>query len=251
MKVKVIQLDIVWEDVQANIDRVDQLILGWKGDLMVLPEMWSTGFSMNATAVSENMQGPAVLAMLRWSEHTGALVMGSLAIEDNGRHVNRCIMAFPNGDMKHYDKRHLFSYAKEDKNYKSGEETITVSWKDWTILPQICYDLRFPESVRYQESRPYQLLVYMANWPARRSFAWKHLLIARAIENQSYVIGVNRVGQDGNGIYYNGGSAVLDFSGQALLPHIDIELAPEIDLVLENCLQFRKKFPFLADRDIK
>lgn len=247
MKIIGLPFDIAWENPTANILCIDQKMEGLEGDIIVLPEMWVTGFSMNAERVAQDMEGPAVQAMQRWATQKDALVLGSLAIKEGDDYFNRALAVFPTGEMKHYNKQHLFSYAQEGEHYTSGTTAEIFEYKGLRILMQVCYDLRFPESARCSQDRPLDLLVYMANWPARRSYAWQQLLIARAIENQAYCIGVNRVGLDGNGHYYDGRSMVIDYGGKVgdLAGAQGDVVTMELDL---NALRkFRAQFPFLND----
>ncbi len=245
-----LQLDLVWEDIPANLKKVqDELDKSSKDvDLIVLPEMFSTGFTMNAEGMAESMDGQAVQAMLKWSSQTGAAVTGSLIIEEEGRYYNRLIWAEPDGSLKSYDKRHLFTLAEEQKYFTPGSERLFVEWKGWRILPLICYDLRFP--VWSRNADMYDLVLFVANWPERRSFAWNQLLIARAIENQSYVVGVNRVGHDGNKVNFKGNSVVIDPMGEtvASMPE-DKEGAFKAEISGKYLKEIRQKLAFLNDRD--
>lgn len=224
-----------------------------KKQVILLPEMFSTGFSMTPEKFAEKMDGPTV----QWMRDTAAkhtiILGGSVIIEENGDYFNRFIWMQPNGTAIHYDKRHLFGYAGEDKHYTAGAKRVIVSVNGWKILLQVCYDLRFPVWARQQpmadENFEYDAILYVGNWPERRSLPWKTLLQARAIENQSFVIGLNRVGNDGNGIYHSGDSRVIDPLGNILY-----EKSHEEDIftaVLEkNTLDaIRQKFPFAKDAD--
>lgn len=247
MKIIGLPFDIAWENPTDNVLCIEQKMEGLEGDIIVLPEMWATGFSMNAERVAQEMEGPAVQAMQRWATQKDALVLGSLAIKEGDDYFNRALAVFPTGEIKHYNKQHLFSYAEEGEHYTSGTSAEIFEYKGLRILMQVCYDLRFPESARYRLDRPLDLLVYMANWPARRSYAWQQLLIARAIENQAYCIGVNRVGLDGNGHYYNGPSMGIDFSGKVV--SFTGAQANVISMDLDDAAlrKFRADFPFLKD----
>jgi predicted amidohydrolase len=252
MKWTLLQIDLAWRDIQTNIEAVDALLESTEvGEAVVLPEMWTTGFTMQHEGLSESMSDKGVSAMLKWAEKYEALVMGSLIIREGHDVFNRFIAVFPKGDIITYDKKHLFSFAQEDQHYTPGDKVITFDYKGWTICPQICYDLRFPESVRYSNERPYHVLVYVANWPARRSYPWQTLLRARAIENQAYVVGVNRVGLDGNAVFYCGDSALIDYSGNPVVLSSPGQHVLHVETDLESLEAFRSKFPFLKDRDVQ
>lgn len=216
--------------------------------IVVLPEMFSTGFSMRPEALSENMDGVTMQWIQRISRQTKKIITGSIIIEEDGHYFNRLIWMLPNRDFYHYDKRHLFGYAEEDKHYTSGDHKLIVQVNGWKICPLICYDLRFPAWSRQSDSL-YDILIYVANWPERRSLAWKSLLQARAIENQSYVIGVNRVGEDGNGIHYSGDSCVIDPLGKVFWQQAAEECVFTYTFEKENLEEVRSHFPFLNDRD--
>lgn len=251
MKASLIQFDIEWENPKANQMRIDRLLnLKKPGDIIVLPEMWSTGFTMSHKGLSENMNGPGVNQMQEWANRHDALVIGSLIIREDDRTFNRCIMCQPDGSLEWYDKRHLFSFASENQHYSPGKEAKIIEYKGWKIMPQICYDLRFPVFSRYSQQTNYDLLIYVANWPARRVHAWSRLLTARAIENQAYCIGVNRTGLDGNSVYYNGCTKFIDFAGNDIVILPGGEFHETVQLSMDSLKNFRKKFPFLADRDI-
>ena len=227
-----------------------------KTELVILPEMFTTGFSMNAAALAETMEGDAIEWMKRLSAENRLILTGSLIIEEGGRFYNRLIWMLPNGEMGYYDKRHLFAYSKEDQFYHPGKKRLICSAKGWKLNMQICYDLRFPVWARQvstasgqQQETEYDILVYVANWPERRSHAWKTLLCARAIENQCYVVGVNRVGRDGNDIYYGGNSLIIDPLGEVLYHMADEEDVFTITLEKEKLDEVRARFPFLKDGD--
>jgi omega-amidase len=215
-------------------------------DLIVLPEMFSTGFSMN-TALAEDQNGAAIKWMKKTAAERDCVVVGSLLIRDRKKHFNRLIWMQPEGEFFTYDKRHLFSLSDEPNAFSSGKERIIVELKGWKICPLICYDLRFP--VWSRNKGDYDVLLYVANWPERRVQAWKYLLIARAIENQSYVIGVNRVGNDGNDIYHSGDSMVLDPLGNVLYHKQHEEDISTFELNHEELKKTRKQLPFLKDAD--
>jgi len=225
-------------------------------EIVVLPEMFSTGFSMRPESLAETMQGHTVDWMKRISRDKRIILTGSLVIEEDGKYFNRLIWMMPNGSMGYYDKRHLFGYAGEDKHYNAGNKRLIASVKGWKINLQICYDLRFPVWSRQQmtgstdNAEPeYDVLIYVANWPQRRNHAWKTLLCARAIENQSYVIGVNRVGVDGNDIAHSGDSLVLNPMGEVLYHMANEEDIFTIQLDKQELTDIRDKLPFLRDAD--
>lgn len=214
--------------------------------------MFSTGFSMNTSELAETMDGETVAWMKKVSNENGVILTGSIIIEEDEKHFNRLIWMLPNGQYGQYDKRHLFAYGEEDKHYNPGNKRLIASVKGWKINLQVCYDLRFPVWARQQSSTngpEYDVLIYVANWPERRSHAWKTLLCARAIENQCYVVGVNRVGTDGNNIYYSGNSLVIDPLGQVLYHMADEEDINTITLTKEKLEEVRSKFPFWKDSD--
>ncbi|MDB5202249.1 MAG: aliphatic amidase AmiE [Ferruginibacter sp.] len=221
-------------------------------EIVILPEMFSTGFSMNPAAFAEKMDGETVGWMREISAKNKIILTGSVIIEDEGNYFNRLIWMLPNGQCGHYNKRHLFAFAKEDEHYEPGEKRLIASVKGWRINLQICYDLRFPVWARQQkkdDAAEYDLLLYVANWPERRNLAWKTLLCARAIENQAYVVGVNRVGKDGNDIYHSGNSMIVDPLGEVLYHMADDEDIFTITLQKEHVEQVRAKFPFWRDAD--
>ena len=226
-----------------------------KTEIIVLPEMFSTGFSMKAELLAETMDGPAVQWMKKLSAQNRVILTGSLIIEEDKKYFNRLIWMLPNGEYGYYDKRHLFAYGEEDKHYDAGNKRLITSVKGWKLNMQVCYDLRFPVWARQSPEKKdnavyeYDVLVYVANWPQRRSHAWKTLLCARAIENQCYVVGVNRVGKDGNDIYHSGNSLVIDPLGEVLYHMADEDDIFTITLEKERLDEVRAKFPFLKDAD--
>jgi predicted amidohydrolase len=266
LRITIIQPDIAWEDKAANLAHYSQLIEGIGGpkEIVVLPEMFSTGFSMAPERLAEGMDGATVQWMRDTAKANNIILTGSLILEEDGKYFNRLIWMQPNGTFGSYDKRHLFGYAGEDAHYAPGERRLIVQVKGWRICPLVCYDLRFPVWTRntlghaettQDESengptRPaYDVLLYVANWPQRRSTAWKSLLQARAIENQSYCIGVNRVGEDGAGINYNGESSVFDPLGELLWQQAGSETVQTIELSRTLLDDTRGHLPFLKDAD--
>ncbi|RMG82350.1 MAG: amidohydrolase [Bacteroidetes bacterium] len=247
--VTVFQSNLIWEDPPANRKMFSEKIdrLAEPTDLIILPEMFTTGFSMNARKLAETMDGESVQWMRRYAKKKKAMVMGSLIIEEDGQFFNRLIAMRPDGSLSFYDKRHLFTLAGEHAHYRKGTRRLILDYKGWKICPLICYDLRFPVWSRNTED--YDLLIYVANWPVKRSHHWKSLLRARAIENQSYTIGVNRCGEDAGGYYYSGDTSVIDFGGNIHFQVAHTEAAFTTSLSLEKQTAFRKRLDFLPDRD--
>ncbi len=251
-----IQTDLVWEDKLANLAKMEQWFvqIPQQTHIIVLPEMFSTGFSMNAAQLAETMDGATVSWLKAQSIFHKKIITGSLIIEENGQFFNRLIWMQPNGEFHYYDKRHLFGFAGEDKQYAAGAKRSIVQVNGWKINLQICYDLRFPVWARQsppiaEQDASYDVLLYVANWPERRITAWDALLKARAIENQAYVIGVNRIGKDNNDIYHNGSSSIIDPWGEVLWNlHNDEGIHTEV-LKYEPLQQAREKLPFLKDGD--
>lgn len=251
LQFSLIQSKLYWEDKEANLDLFAQKILQMDepSEIIVLPEMFSTGFTMQPEKFAETMDGTSVDWMRRLSIEKRAIITGSLVIEDGGHFYNRLIWMLPNGQLGYYDKRHLFAYAGEDKCYTPGNKRLIASVKGWKINLQICYDLRFPVWARQSDPNEFDVLLYVANWPERRAHAWKTLLTARAIENQSYTIGVNRVGKDGNDIYHSGNSMVVGPLGEVLYHCQDAEDIFHISLEKTDITHTRERFPFLNDAD--
>jgi predicted amidohydrolase len=248
MKVCLIQTSLSWEAPPENRANFERLMTGHKDpDIIVLPEMFSTGFTMNPAPVAETMDGETVAWMKRIAAEKNAAVTGSLVIKENGKYYNRLLFVTPACKIETYDKRHLFSLAGEDKAYTAGTKKLIIDYKGWKICPLICYDLRFPVFSRNTEE--YDLLLYVANWPEPRIHAWKTLLRARAIENMCYVVGANRIGEDQNGHSYTGQSKMLDVLGKNLNEPSDQEEVISLTLDRELLLFARKKFGFLNDRD--
>jgi predicted amidohydrolase len=268
LTITTLQTNLVWENKNANLQLLGKKINGLqeKTEIVVLPEMFSTGFSMQPKLFAETMEGETVQWMKEISYSNKIILTGSLIIEENEQFYNRLIWMLPNGEFGYYDKRHLFGLAQEDKYYTAGNKRLIASVKGWKINLQICYDLRFPLWARNRivpieksmeeepqtapDTRPeFDVLLYVANWPERRSHAWKTLLCARAIENQCYVIGVNRVGVDGNNVSHSGNSLVIDPLGEVLYHMADEEDIFTITLQKEWLNDVRKKFPFWKDAD--
>lgn len=248
MKISLIQTTLAWEDAAANrahftglIDTIETT------DLIVLPEMFATGFTMNPAAVAEVPDGLTVQWMQQTAKAKNCAITGSLAINENENYYNRLFFVFPDGSIQTYNKRHLFSYADEHKHYTKGTEKLIVEYKGWKICPLVCYDLRFPVFARNVEN--YDILLYVANWPQVRTFAWDALLKARAIENLSYTIGVNRVGVDGNGHAYSGHTQAMDALGAYLLEPTEADGVFTIELDKDALEATRSRFAFLNDMD--
>lgn len=258
LTISTIQTNIIWEDKLANLDLLQKKIesIEQRTEVVILPEMFSTGFSMNTALLSETMDGETVSWMKRISREKNIILTGSLIIEEENKFFNRLIWMMPNGQFGYYDKRHLFAFSEEDKYYSAGNKRLIASVKGWKLNMQICYDLRFPVWARQQlvsvdeTLQPeYDVLVYVANWPERRSRAWKTLLSARAIENQCFVVGVNRVGTDGKGNYHSGDSLIINPVGEVQYHFADDEDVFTITLEKEILQQHREKLPFLKDAD--
>ncbi len=248
LNVTLVQQPLAWQDAAANRARFTELLapLAGRTDLIVLPEMFTTGFSMQATGFAEDMGGPTVDWLRATAARLRAVVTGSVMVADDG-YRNRLLWARPDGTLAAYDKRHLFRMAREHEHYAPGAERVIVSLHGWRVLPQVCYDLRFP--VWSRNRNDYDLALYVANWPAARRYAWSTLLRARAIENLSYVIGVNRVGTDGAGLDYAGDSVALDPLGQ---PLADLGSAPAVTHVTLSAAALadhRRRFPAHLDAD--
>lgn len=255
LTITTIQTNIKWEDKTSNLLMLEEKINGLyqKTEVVVLPEMFSTGFSMRPEMLAEKMDGHTIQWMKKLSVENRLILTGSLIIEEENKYYNRLIWMMPNGEYGYYDKRHLFAFGKEDLHYSKGNKRLITSVKGWKLNLQVCYDLRFPAWARQSPDEnslyEYDVLVYVANWPERRSHAWKTLLCARAIENQCYVVGVNRVGNDGNDISHNGNTLVIDPLGEVLYHMADEEDIFTIGLQKDRLDEVRTKFPFQKDAD--
>jgi predicted amidohydrolase len=250
LNVAIIQSDIIWENPNRNRANFSQKIdeISNEIDLIVLQEMFTTGYTINASAVAESMAGETVKWMLGKAKEKNALLIGSIVIKEDENYFNRIIIAFPSGEVQHYDKRHLFSFAGEEKVFTSGNNRIIITYKGWRLLPLICYDLRFPVWARNTDE--FDAIIYVASWPSARVSAWDTLLKARAIENLSYVIGANRVGKDGNNLEYVGHSAVIDTFGHTVLEFDESQEATKTVILDKNhIIESRNKFGFLDDKD--
>lgn len=255
LKVSLVQGVTRWHDPAGNRDYYASLVapLAGQTDLVVLPETFTSGFSNEAIHNAETMDGPTVAWLREQARRLGAAVTGSVQLRVGEGVFNRLLFATPDGELRHYDKRHLFRYADEHKRYAAGRERLIVEWKGWRICPLVCYDLRFPVYARNrhhaQDGFDYDLVLFVANWPAARAHAWRTLLRARAIENLSYCIGVNRVGTDGNQLPYSGDSAVLDYLGQTMVDLGAQEQTVTITLDPAALAAFRDQFPAWMDAD--
>ncbi len=250
----IIQTGLFWENKEANLTMLEQKInsIQQPAEIVILPEMFSTGFSMQPQLFAETMDGTSVAWMRRMAVSKRIILTGSIIIRENDHYYNRLIWMLPNGEFGYYDKRHLFAYAGEDEKYTAGSKRLIASVKGWKINLQICYDLRFPVWTRQQPEEnqlEYDVLINVANWPERRKHAWKTLLQARAIENQCYVIGVNRVGKDGNGIDHNGDSMVVNTLGEIMYSKEKEEDIHTVILDKEHLIKIRDHFPFWKDAD--
>ncbi|MBM0107874.1 amidohydrolase [Steroidobacter sp. S1-65] len=251
LEATLIQTDLVWHDPAANRRRLQERFAALDGppDLIVLPEMFTTGFTMDASSVAEVADGPTVAWMREQAARLGAVITGSIATRQGECYFNRLIWMRPDGTHESYDKRHLFRMAHEHDHYSAGAKRLIVELKGWKILPLVCYDLRFPVWSRNRAEDAYDVLLYVANWPERRRYAWQTLIKARAIENLSYCIGVNRVGKDGNDVNYSGDSAVVDFLGQPMTAPSEQEFVASVTLDKAALEGFRNKFPAHLDAD--
>jgi omega-amidase len=281
LTITTIQADLQWEDKTANLRRLEDKIdsIGTPTELVVLPEMFSTGFSMRPETLAERMEGPTVDWMRKTAARKKIILTGSIIIEEGGLYFNRLLWMLPNGQYGYYDKRHRFAYAGENDCYTAGQKRLIASVKGWKVQLLVCYDLRFPVWSRQNPAATaaeapaktpqapdtssavpseapaktapleYDLIIYVANWPERRSHAWKTLLQARAIENQAFVVGVNRVGNDGHKIYHSGDSMIVDPLGEILYQGAAKEEVFTITLQKEQLEAIRNRFPFWKDAD--
>lgn len=259
LNIALVQTELYWKDKVANLAMLEEKIWGLKSgiDLIILPEMFPTGFSMEAAELAEPMNLGVCKWMKQMASQTGAVITGSAIISEKGKFFNRLLWVTPTGEISHYDKRHLFRMAQEDQTFSQGESQSIFEVKGWKVCPQVCYDLRFPVWSRNRwtnESPLYDLMFFVASWPAARSSAWDALLPARAIENLCFVAGVNRVGKDGNGIDYSGHSEIYDFKGKALgnsqtTDDFEQEKIEVFTLKAAELDAFREKFPAWMDSD--
>ena len=257
LRVSLVQGDTRWHDPDANREYYGDLIGSLHGitDLVVLPETFTSGFSNEAIDRAETMDGPTVEWMRGHARDLDAAITGSVQLRTDAGVSNRLLFVMPDGEVRYYDKRHLFRYAGEHERYAAGRERLTLEWRGWRICPMVCYDLRFPvfSRNRYDVERKgdldYDLLIYVANWPGVRAHAWRTLMRARAIENLCYTAAVNRVGTDGNGLVYAGDSAVMDYLGNPVSECTDMEVVSTTTLFLEELRAHRERFPAMLDAD--
>lgn len=249
LNIALIQSSLYWEDKKANLEQFSLKIktIDTPVDLIVLPEMYSTGFSMKAIQFAEDVNGPTINWMREHAAKSSCVLTGSLIIKEKDKYFNRLIWMRPDGTYEYYNKRHLFRLANEQDHYTAGTERKIVQLNGWKINLNVCYDLRFP--VWSRNKGDYDVLLNVANWPAKRSYPWKTLLRARAIENMSYVIGLNRVGNDGNNYYHSGDSAVIKPDGEPLIECSDEEKILTASLSKDDLLKFRERFQFYKDAD--
>lgn len=250
LTISLVQSEVIWEEKHVNLDHFSKLFSNAPVcDLLALPEMFNTGFSMEAAKNAETMDGETVNWMKKHSSAMGIAICGSMIIEDEGKYYNRFVLVQPSGEILHYDKRHLFSMAGEDKPFSRGQRNVTWEIKGWKIRPQVCYDLRFPVWQRNRKDDMYDVLLYSANWPTVRIEHWKALLVARAIENQCYVAAVSRIGEDGAGISYNGNSTIIDFNGNVAQSSVGEEGFVTHSFSYAPLAEKRESFPVLNDAD--
>ncbi|MEO0311122.1 MAG: hypothetical protein RIQ89_779 [Bacteroidota bacterium] len=250
LSIALLQMPLFWEDQKANIEQIDREIenLLEPVDFILLPEMWSTGFTMQPAKYAATVESAELKAMTKWAKQKDCLIAGSLSFYEDKKFTNSLFAIAPEGIIGRYDKRHLFSLSDEPLHYTPGDKSCVVTFRNWRIAFQICYDLRFPITSSNNKNEPYDVLCYVANWPQRRIAAWQCLLPARAVENQAYVAAVNRIGLDGNQIAHNGKSAIYNFDGEKLSAAKDDAtqwiMATLSKETLEN---YRTDFPFLVD----
>lgn len=257
LNIAVVQTQQFWEDKESNLEHFENKFLkqleGQKLDLVLLPEMFNTSFSMNVEKLAESMEGPSIGWLKQRAQRLDCQIGGSLIIEEAGRYYNRFVIVSAEGVVASYDKRHLFRMAKENEHFSAGEERIIYALNGWNILLQVCYDLRFPVFSRNKtigDKKEYDLMLYVANWPEKRNMVWKTLLQARAMENQAFCIGVNRVGVDGNDIIYSGDSMLVDPWGKVQHQFSENEEKVKIlTLDYEHITDITNRFPAYKDAD--
>jgi predicted amidohydrolase len=249
LNVTIFQTDLVWENIEANLANFDRLFgeVPPTSDLVVLPEMFSTGFTMRPKGLAEEMNGRTMQWLKGHATKLNVAIAGSLVIKEGEKYYNRLVFMRPDGTFDTYDKRHLFSMGSENLHYEAGSSRVVVEYKGWRILPLICYDLRFPVWSRYRGD--YDMLLYVANWPTQRSLHWKTLLMGRAIENQCFTVGVNRIGVDANGNYHSGDSRVVSPLGEVFFENSHQSVVYTQVLSFQYLENIRKNLPFLKDRD--
>ena len=249
LKITLVEYDIAWENTEKNFHLINEIIGNIKSGIFILPEMFSYGFSMNVESIAEEPYGKSFKFLQQLAIKKNAVFCASIPIKSRGGYYNRFYWIEPNETFITYDKRHLFSYGEEDKFYTQGNKKTIIDYKGWRILPQICYDLRFPVFSRNNSEDMYDLAIYVANWPKKRNYAWNTLLKARAIENMAYVAGVNRVGEDGNQLEYSGESIIIDSLGEPLIPIEKKENLLTYNLSRLSLDENRNHFKFLNDAD--
>lgn len=252
LNITIIQTHLYWEDVESNLKHFDSKISNIiePTDIIVLPEMFTTGFTMNPQQFAEEHAGNGLQWMITKAKEKKCVLVGSISVKDKGQFYNRLYWVKPDGSFQFYNKRHLFKMGNEDQFYTAGSEKLIIDYNGWKICPLICYDLRFPVWSKNQKENCYDVLIYVANWPEVRAYPWKQLLIARAIENQSYVVGLNRIGNDGNGVAHSGDSAVINPRGELMSTIQSHEDKAETLSLSYNYLEdFRSQFPVLLDGD--
>ena len=250
LKITTFQAYIFWENIEKNLKNLTLRLSGIreKTDLIILPEMFNTGFSMNTVELAEEMNGRTMQWMQQQAKRFECVITGSLIIKENNNYYNRLVWMRPDGTFETYDKRHLFGLGKEDDFYTPGKNKLIVALNGWKVCAAICYDLRFPVWLR-NTSPEYDLLLIVANWPERRSMHWRTLIPARAVENLSYVIGVNRVGHDGNEVYHSGDSMCIDPNGKTVYYKPNDEDLYTFSISKDEVVKARRLFPFLKDAD--
>ena len=255
LKISFIQDHLFWKDHKANLSNFEEKIcaISTKTDLIVLPEMFNTAFVVHPQGIDAEAWESTIAWMQKMAQQSDAVVCGSLIVEEDKKYYNRLYWVLPSGEYKTYNKRHLFSLGNEHLRFSAGEETLIVELKGWKIKPLICYDLRFPVWAKnnyHQGAYDYDLLIYVANWPSARSYAWKSLLVARAIENQAYVLGVNRIGKDDNGTPHDGFSGVIEPKGEWISPEVqNVSSVQSINLSASEIKEYRAKFTVGLDWD--
>lgn len=250
LKITAYQGYLFWENIDKNLQNISLRLSGIreKTNLIILPEMFNTGFSMNAETLGEEMGGKTMQWMNTTAQKYECVVTGSLIIKEDGKYYNRLIWMRPDGTYEHYDKRHLFALGKEHNTYTAGTKKLIVELNGWKICPMICYDLRFPVWLRNVDE-DYDVMLIVANWPERRALHWRTLIPARAVENQSYVIAVNRVGHDGNEVYHSGDSTCISPNGDVVYYKRDEEDVYTFSIIHDEVKKIRRALPFLKDAD--